>query len=96
MFTTRQIWHMDKKIYLMNYLSIFQTAFLQVFLVSVNTIFLSKGIYLGVAIAGFMISYFWVSNVKKANIATKRDQIIYSLGAMTGGLSGLLLTDWIL
>ncbi len=75
---------------------IFQTAFLQVFLISINTIFLSKGIYIGVAIAGFLISYLWVSNVKKANIATKKDQIIYSLGAMTGGLSGLFITSLIL
>jgi hypothetical protein len=37
-----------------------------------------------------------VSNVKKANIATKKDQIIYSLGAMTGGLSGLFITSLIL
>ena len=36
------------------------------------------------------------SNVKKANIATKKDQIIYSLGATTGGLSGLFITSLIL
>jgi len=75
---------------------IFKTAFIQVFLVSINTIFLSKGYYLGVAIAGFAISWFWVSNVKKANIATKKDQFIYSLGAMCGGLTGLLITKIIL
>ncbi len=74
-------------------LGLFQTSFLQVFLISINTIFLSKGIYVGVAIAGFLISYLWVSNVKKANIATKIDQIIYSLGAMIGGLSGLFITS---
>lgn len=77
-------------------MKLFQTAYLQVFLVSINTIFLSKGIYTGVAIAGFLISYLWVSNVKKANIATKKDQIIYSLGAMTGGLSGLFITSILL
>lgn len=76
--------------------AIFKTSFLQVFFISINTIFLSKGIYIGVALAGFLISYLWVSNVKKANIATKTDQIIYSLGAMTGGLFGLLLTDVVL
>jgi hypothetical protein len=42
------------------------------------------------------ISWFWVTNVKRANIATKKDQFIYSLGAMTGGLSGLFLTDYLL
>lgn len=71
---------------------IFKTAFIQVYLVSLNTIFLSKGIWIGVALASFAISYFWVGNVKKANIATKRDQIIYSLGAMSGAICGLLTT----
>lgn len=77
-------------------ISIFRTAFIQVFLVSINTIFLSKGIWLGVAVAGFSISWFWVSNVKKANIATKTDQLVYATGAMSGGLCGLLITKLIL
>jgi len=45
---------------------------------------------------GFLISWFWVTNVKKANIATKKGQLIYALGAMIGGLSGLILTKIIL
>jgi hypothetical protein len=72
-------------------ISIFRTSFLQVFFVSINTIFLSKGIYIGVAVAGFTISYLWVSNVKKANISSKAEQIVYSTGAMCGGLFGLLV-----
>jgi len=82
------------KLITINYfkMQIFKTSFIQVFLVSINTICLSKGFYFGVAIFGFLISWFWVSNVKKANIATKKDQLIYSIGAMIGGLSGLLLT----
>lgn len=75
---------------------IFKTAFIQVFLVSMNTVFLSKGIWIGVAVVTFGISYFWVGNVKKANIATKQEQIVYSLGAMCGGLTGLLTTKIIL
>lgn len=77
-------------------LSIFKTSFIQVFLVSINTIFLSKGIWIGVAIAGFAISWFWVSNVKKANIASRLDQFVYATGAMTGGLTGLLMTKILL
>jgi hypothetical protein len=76
--------------------NIFKTSFIQVFLVSINTIFLASGNWYGVAIAGFAISYFWVSNVKKASIATKAEQIIYATGAMCGGLCGLLLTKIIL
>lgn len=79
-----------------NLISLFQTAFLQVFLVSINTIFLSKGIYVGVAIAGFLISYVWVGNVKKANIATHNDRLIYSFGAMCGCTFGLFITNLIL
>ena len=71
---------------------IFISSFIQVFLVAVNTIFLSKGYVLGIALASFLISYFWVTNVKKANIANKTGQIIYSLGAMSGGLTGYYFT----
>jgi len=77
-------------------MQIFKTSFIQVFLVSINTICLSKGLYFGVALFGFLISWFWVTNVKKANIATKKDQFIYALGAMVGGLSGLISTKIIL
>jgi hypothetical protein len=73
-------------------MSVFKTAFIQVFLVSINTIFLAKGLIIGVAVATFSISYFWVGNVKKANIATERERFIYSFGAMCGGLTGLLFT----
>jgi len=69
-------------------MQIFKTSFIQVFLVAINTIFLSKGYILGIALASFLISWFWVTNVKKANIASKRDQFIYSIGAMIGGLCG--------
>jgi hypothetical protein len=76
-----------------NKISIFRTSFLQVFMVAINTVFLSKGQYIGVAVASFMISWLWVTNVKKANIATRADQFIYALGAMCGGLLGLWVTS---
>ena len=74
-------------------MQIFKTSFIQVFLVAINTIFLSKGYILGIAAASFLISWFWVTNVKKATIATKRDQFIYSFGAMSGGLCGYFFTQ---
>lgn len=74
-------------------ISIFKTAFIQVFLVAVNTIFLSNGIILGIALFSFLISYFWVLNVKKATIATKVEQFIYSFGAMSGGVLGYYFTQ---
>lgn len=69
---------------------IFTTAFLHVFLVSINTIFLSRMYYPGVAVAGFFISYLWVGNVKKVNVASRAERITYSTGAMIGGLTGMM------
>lgn len=77
------------------YVNLFATSFLQVFLVAVNTIFLSKGFIPGIAICSFMISYLWVTNVKKANIATKAQTYVYATGAMTGGLTGFFFTKFI-
>jgi uncharacterized protein YebE (UPF0316 family) len=74
------------------YLSIFRTSFIQVFLVSVQTIFLMKGIWYGIAVGSFLISYVWVANVKKSAIATHTDQIVYATGAMIGALSGFYFT----
>ena len=73
-------------------INLFKTAFIQVFLVSVNTIFLTKAFVPGIAIFTWLISYMWVTNVKKANIATRLEQYIYATGAMGGGLSGFYFT----
>lgn len=75
-------------------MNIFYTAFIQVFLVAVNTIFLSKGIVFGIAIFSFLISWFWVSNVKKMSISSKKDRYIYCFGAMLGGVVGFLFTQF--
>jgi hypothetical protein len=75
---------------------IFSTSFIQVFLVAVNTIFLSRGIIIGIAVVSFFISWFWVTNVKKANIASRADQFVYATGAMCGGLSGYFFTQMVL
>jgi hypothetical protein len=73
--------------------SLFFTSWLQVFLISINTVFLSKAFYPGVAVAGFLITYVWVGNVKKVNVASRAERIVYSLGAMTGGLCGLAFSS---
>jgi hypothetical protein len=49
--------------------------------------------YPGAAVAGFLISYLWVGNVKKVNVATKTERLIYSTGAMLGGLTGMAMVD---
>lgn len=71
---------------------IFKTSFIQVFLVACNTIFLSNGNILGIAMMSFLISWFWVSNVKKAAVSNKIERIVYCTGAMCGGVSGYYFT----
>ena len=70
-------------------LALFGTAFLQVFLVSANTYFISRLAWIGIAFAGFGISYIWTINVRRVNFGSRIDSIIYSFGAMAGGLSGV-------
>lgn len=73
-------------------IKIFFSSFIQVFLVAVNTIFLQNGYIPGIAIVSFLISWIWVGNVKKANISTRFERIVYATGAMCGGLSGYFFT----
>lgn len=74
---------------------LFLTAFLQVLFVSANTYFLSKVNWIGVAICGYSISWLWTSNVRKVSVATTKERILYSTGAMVGGLTGLLIATLI-
>ena len=71
--------------------TIFITGFAQVFLVSANTYFISRTAWLGIAVCGFGISYLWTINVRRVTIGTKVEQLIYSTGAMLGGLTGVMM-----
>lgn len=70
-------------------LKLFYAGFIQVFLVAVNTVFLSRQFYGGVAVASFLISLFWTYNVKRVAFGTTSDRYIYAAGAMVGGVGGL-------
>ena len=70
---------------------IFITAFAQVFLVSANVYFISRTTWLGIAVCGFGISFLWTINVRKVNVGSTMEQVVYSTGAMCGGLIGVLL-----
>ena len=72
-------------------LKLFLTAFMQVFLVSANTLFITKMFYPGIALAGYSISWFWSGNVKKVSFGNKKHRYIYSFGAMCGGLFGVFI-----
>jgi len=75
-----------------DYLKLFITAFIQVYLVAISTVCLAKSFYIGVAIASFFISFTWTFNVKKIAICNTLERITYSSGACIGSLLGLLTT----
>lgn len=77
-------------------MKLFLTAFIQVFLVSANTYFIANKLWLGIAIAGFGISYTWTLNVKKVSTSNLKERIIYSSGAMFGGLLGVFMSSLII
>ena len=73
-------------------MKLFITGFTQVFFVAINTFFISKAIYGGVLICGFLISFIWSWNVKKLAFGTIKDRLWYSLGAGVGSLIGLVVS----
>ena len=81
-------------------MKLFMTGVVQVYFVAINTVFLSKELYVGVFFAAFMISMVWSYNIKKIVFGTITDRVLYSLGATTGSLLGLftsdILTDFII
>ncbi len=69
------------------------TGVVQVYFVAINTVFLSKELYVGVFFAAFMISMVWSYNIKKIVFGTITDRVLYSLGATIGSLLGLFTSD---
>jgi hypothetical protein len=74
-------------------MKIFLQSYLQVGLVSVSTILITQHYYFGIFIVGFLISLLWTYNVSRIAISTFKQKITYSLGAGTGAVSGVLLTQ---
>lgn len=70
---------------------LFVTAFLQVFFVAVNTVFISRQMFFGVFLAGFVISFLWTLNVARTACASWIDRVVYALGAACGSVSGAML-----
>lgn len=73
-------------------MKLFITGFTQVFFVAINTFFISKAIYGGVLICGFLISFVWSWNVKKVAFGNIQDRIWYSCGAGIGSFFGLIVS----
>lgn len=72
-------------------MKLFATGFLQVFFVALNTYFIAKSRFELVFICSFLISFIWSFNVKKVAFGSQADRFIYSFGAATGGLIGLII-----
>ena len=72
------------------------TGFVQVYFVAVNVVFLSHAMYGGVVIAAFLVSFTWSFNVKRVAFGSTSDRVIYSLGAMTGSVVGLAMSDFLI
>ena len=75
---------------------LFTSAFIQVFLISVNVVLISNKVYIGIAVVGFAISWTWASNVKKISVGSTIERFTYASGAATGNISGVLFSDTLL
>ena len=72
------------------------TGFTQVFLVAMNTVYIAKGNYPLAFATSCGISYVWTRNVSRVALGRERDRWIYSLGAATGCISGMMLARYLL
>lgn len=73
----------------LNSVTIAASGFIQVFLVAMNTVFLSRAFAWGALGAGFTISYIWSHNVKRVAFGNEADRIAYSIGAGLGSVAGM-------
>ena len=72
---------------------IFFQSFLQIGLVSISTILITKHLYFGIFIVGSLISFLWTFNVSRIAVSTIKQKITYSLGAGIGAVCGVLITQ---
>lgn len=77
-------------------MKLFLTAFIQVFLIAINTVLISKSIYVGIFVSTFMINMVWSYNVKRVSIGDFNDRVIYSLGASLGSITGVFIINYLI
>jgi hypothetical protein len=74
---------------------LFFSGFAQVFFVAINTWFISKGYWLGVAVCSFLISFIWTFNVSrkdgKVSFNNMSDRLTYATGATCGAMAGVVV-----
>lgn len=74
----------------------FFTSFFQIGLVAINTLLISKQLFLAVFICSCLISLLWAFNVSKIALSDLRQKLIYSLGAGCGAIIGMLLVKFLI
>ena len=77
-------------------MKLFLTGFVQVALVTFQTWLIAKNQILFIFPVAFLISLTWTFNVKKTAFGNTKERIIYSLGASSGALVGMLIGNLIL
>jgi hypothetical protein len=77
------------KLKLLHNLSLFVTAFIQIFLVTSQTYYVANLQDVPVVIIGFFISWLWVGNIRKITIGGTLERFNYAFGASLGGISGM-------
>lgn len=70
---------------------IFFTSFLQIGLVAINTYLINQLFWIGIFIVSFLISLLWAFNVAKISVSTKKQKLVYALGAGCGAITGLFI-----
>jgi hypothetical protein len=73
----------------------FLYSWLQVTLIATNTYQVANQKWVGAIIIGFLISFVWTINVGRVVFACNWIRLVYSLGAMTGTGTGILITHLI-
>jgi hypothetical protein len=73
----------------------FLLAWLQVSLICLNTWQIANREIVGALIVGFCISFVWTFNVQDISTSSMHEKITYSLGAMLGTATGLLVSTLI-
>ena len=66
-----------------------------VFMLSANTFCIAQKWWVGIAIFGFLLSFLWTVNVKRISVSNLHERLIYAIGAMLGGLLGVLFINTI-
>lgn len=81
---------MDKEgVTLRSLVDLFLSGALQVYFIALNTYLIANAFFIGVFVAGFMISFIWTYNVKRIAAGLMVERVVYSLGAAVGGVLGL-------